>query len=78
MLEPRAIRLRCRTGEDLQARVELQRVGRDGDGILALGAQQLGQLHRDLGLAHPRGPEQRDERQGRHPGQDRRAHGRDG
>ena len=58
-------RARCcgrrRAGEDLQARVELQRVGRDRDGVLAFGAQQLGQRDRDLRLPHPRGSEQRDD-----------------
>jgi hypothetical protein len=71
VLEPPTVLWRGRAGEDLQPGVELQRVGRDRDGVLALGTQQLGELHRDLGLPHAGGAEQRDERQGGHGRQDR-------
>jgi hypothetical protein len=49
-----------RAGEQLQAGVHLQRVGRDRDRRLAARAQPLAQRHRDLGLAHAGGSEQRD------------------
>ena len=61
MLEPRPLLRRRRAGEDLQPGVELERVGRDRDGVLAVAAQRLGERDRDLGLPHAGGPEQRDD-----------------
>ena len=52
---------RRRAGEDLQPGVELERVGRDRDRVLAVAAQRLGERDRDLGLPHAGGPEQRDD-----------------
>jgi hypothetical protein len=76
MLQPLALRRRCRAGEQLEPRIELQRVGRHRDGAFALAAQQLRQLERDVGLAHAGGPEQGDERQRSHGAQDRRRRAR--
>jgi hypothetical protein len=59
-------------GEDLQPRVELERVGGDGDGVLPIGSQALGERDRDLRLADAGRSEQGDDRQGPHGGQDRR------
>ena len=55
MLEPGVI-LGVAAPVRSQARVELQRVGRDRDGILAPAPQLLGQRDRDRGLATPSGP----------------------
>jgi hypothetical protein len=73
VLEPRALGGGRRAGQDLQPGVQLQRVCRHRDGILAVGSEQLGERDRHLRLPHARGAEQRDDRQGRHGGQDRTA-----
>ena len=53
VLEARPL-LRIRdAGEDLQAPVDLQRVGRDGDRAPAAGADPLGERDRHVGLADP-------------------------
>ena len=72
VLEPRPVGGRGRAGEDLQPGVELQRVGGHRDGVLAVGAQPLGERDRHLGLADAGRTEERDEGQGRHGAQDRR------
>ena len=71
VLEPARCAGVGRAGEHLQSGVELERVGGHGDGILAVGAQPLGERDRHLGLAHAGGAEERDDRQGRHGAQDR-------
>ena len=64
VLEPRLLLRRRGAGEHLEARVELQRVGGDGDGVLAaLGAQALGDRDRDGGLADAGRAEDREEGQ---------------
>ena len=65
VLEPGALGGGRRAGEDLEAGVELQRVGGDGDGVLAVGPQPLGERDRDRGLAHAGGAEERDDGQRR-------------
>ena len=52
---------RRRAGEDLEAAVELQRVGRDRDRVLARGAQPVGERDRDRGLADAGRAEERDD-----------------
>ena len=46
--------------EDLEAFVDLQRVGGDGDGPLIARAQPVGERDRDLGLADGGGAEDRE------------------
>ena len=51
VLEPRALRRRRRSAENLEPAVDLDRVAGDRHRVLAALAQQLGDLDRDAGLA---------------------------
>src|SRR5207249_3950819 len=60
VLEPRALLGGRCAGQRLEALVHLERVGRDGDRVLAALAQGVGERERDGGLADARRPEERD------------------
>ena len=46
-------------GQDLEAAVDLERVGGDRDGVFALGAKTLSELDRDSRFPHSRRAEDR-------------------
>ena len=58
MLEPPLLRGRRDAREDLQAPVDLQRVGRDGDGAPPARTQAVGHGEGDVGLPHAGGAEE--------------------
>ena len=66
MFELGSLRRAGGPGQDLEPVVDLQRIGRDGHGILPQALQPLRKRDRDRGLADPGGPEQRDHLRPRH------------
>ena len=60
VLELRPLRGTGGSRDDLEAGVDLERVGRDGDRILAALPQEPGEVDGDTGLADPGGAEDRD------------------
>ena len=76
VLQGGALGGRRRAREHLQAAVDLQRVGGDGDGILPGGAQALRERDGHGRLSHPGRAEQRDDRGRGHGAQDGSARGR--
>jgi hypothetical protein len=58
VLEPPLLLGRGDAGQDLEPSVDLKRIGRDRDGILAALAEALGELYGHGRLADPGGAEQ--------------------